>query len=218
MKAARFAFGLLTPWLAACSTETPTTAIVDNAYPSVPDGASNAGEVTVYKVWYGATLFRFPVAPGGESESERTELGSATAYAVLAPGWAPSSATAPTQFVAVESKAPLSVNRGDTLHIAVSDARFTGRCGGSAPLSQTEADFVTQRIFPAEFAGVHYDAATCRSTAALGDGGTDAAIDTTTQLDGSSDAEPSSDGPPPVIDAGLVQDASPTDAHDAATD
>lgn len=200
MRAALFAIGLLMPWVAACATETPTTAIVDNAYPAILDGASTTDVVTVYKVWYSTTLFRFPIAPGGESESERTVFGSATAYAVLAPGWDPSFATAPTHFVAVESTSPIAVNRGDILHIAVSDARFTGRCGATAPLSQTEADFVTQRIFPAEFSEVHYDAATCSSTLLTGDGGSDAAPDATMHLDARDDAA-TPDGAAPVNDA-----------------
>lgn len=41
---------------------------------------------------------------------------------------------------------------------------------GSA-LTQDQADFITQLVFPRVFAKVHYDAATCTTTP-LGDGGT----------------------------------------------
>ena len=67
----------------------------------------------------------------------------------------------PTALMVVKSKAPFSVGRGDLLHIAVSDQTFAGNCAAKEPLSQEDVDFITQRIFPAEFTGFTYDAKTC---------------------------------------------------------
>lgn len=146
-----------------CGTETPTEAVVSNGYP-----ASEA--LAVYRAWYATTLFGDPLAPESASAAQRTVPGSATAYAVLALGWDPSSKAKPTSFVPIQSKRELSVERGDTLRIVVSDRTFTGRCEGGEPLDQSDADFITQRIFPGDFAGVHYDASTCTATA-VSDGG-----------------------------------------------
>src|ERR1700749_1949709 len=95
-----FVFWLGALGACACSTETPTSAVVDNDYPGVSD-ASRATEVTGYKVWGGETLFRDAVAPGGQGVTQRTVFGRSMAYAVLAVGWDPSSRTAPTSFVAI---------------------------------------------------------------------------------------------------------------------
>lgn len=156
---------LVTALLPACATESPTEAIVANGY-------GDASDLSLYRVWYATTLFRDPLGPGEASAPERTVPGTAMAYAVLAVGWDPSSSATPTEFVPVESRARLAVDRGDTLRIDVSDRTFDGRCGGSRPLSQSDADFITQRIFPAEFAGVTYDAPTCTARASTNDGGT----------------------------------------------
>ncbi len=150
--------------LAACGTETPTQAVAVNGYARPASRAGTSDEITVYRVWYATTLFRVPVAPGSTSDPIRTVPGRATAYAVLAPGWDPSSSKEPTTFVPVKSKRSLSVARGDTLELIVSDRTFTGRCGGSEPLDASDAEFITQRIFPGEFEGVTYDPATCTST------------------------------------------------------
>jgi hypothetical protein len=74
----------------------------------------------------------------------------------------------------VKSSAKLAVTRGSTLTIGVSDATFVGRCAAGTALSQDDADFITQRIFPGDFAAVTYDAKTCAATPVL-DGGQDAA-------------------------------------------
>jgi hypothetical protein len=134
----------------ACETETPSSAILENGSSAV-----------VYRAWWSETVFEKPVAPGGASEQLRAVASTDSAYVLLAPGWAPSSATPPTSFVVLRSKAPLSLARGDTLHIAVSDATFDGNCGAGDPLSQPEADFATQRIFAGDLAGLVYDAASC---------------------------------------------------------
>jgi hypothetical protein len=48
----------------------------------------------------------------------------------------------------------------------VDDRTFTGNCAAGQPLSQDEADFVTQRIFPGEIGTATYDAKTCTMTPA----------------------------------------------------
>jgi hypothetical protein len=157
-----------------CETEDPTMVVVDNDYPAVAEGGDPAREVTVYKVWWVTSLVPEPVAPGAEGQPQRTVPGSDYAYAVLAPGWDPSSSTPPTTFLPAKSAATLSAARGDTLHVRVSDDTFAGNCGAGKPLSQDEADFITQRIFPGEFAGVAFDAKSCAATAGPADGGSDA--------------------------------------------
>ena len=101
--------------------------------------------------------------PGADSEAQRTILSEETAYAIIAIGWDPSASTSPdpTTLRAMVSKRPLGVARGDTLQLSVSNDTFDGDCEGGRPLSQTDADFVTQRIFPGAFAGFTYDASTC---------------------------------------------------------
>ena len=158
---------LLTP--TGCGTETPTEAVVTSGY-------AKSDAITVYRVWYATTLFRDPVAPGSTSGTERTVPGSALAYAVLAVGWDPSSNEKPSSFVAVQSNHELSVERGDTLQIVVSDRTFAGRCDAGEALKQSDADFITQRIFPGEFTGMHYDASTCTATP-LSDGGSTPDVD-----------------------------------------
>lgn len=155
-----------------CSDDQATQVVADNDY------ASDAGpgtEMTVFKVWWVTTLLPDPVAPGAEGQAQRTVASSDYAYAVLAPGWDPSSGSPPAKFLAAKSLAPLTAARGQTLHVRVSDATFAGDCAAGMPLSQDDADFITQRIFPAEFPSGAYDAATCAvSPAGDADGGLDA--------------------------------------------
>ena len=161
----------------ACETETPTTAVVDNAYPTIPDGGDTSKEVTVFKVWYTTTLFSDPVAPGAESPEQRTIPTRDTVYAILAVGWDPSSTTPPTTLLPTQSASAIAVKRGDKASISVSDATFVGNCAAGRPLTQDQADFITQRIFPGDFAGVTFDARTCASTPIPADGGSDAGQD-----------------------------------------
>jgi hypothetical protein len=158
-------FALFALAAAACDTEDATMVVADDDY---------APGTTVYKVWWLTTLMPDAVAPGAEGQPERTVPGSDTAYAVLAPGWDPMSSAPPQRLVFVKSAAPLAVARGDTLHVHVSADAFVGDCAAGKPLSQDDADFITQRIFPAEIAGMTYDAATCTATPAppATDGGT----------------------------------------------
>ena len=144
---------------AACETPDPTKAVVDNAY-------APPSQVVVYKAWWAATLFKAPVAPGTSSDEERSVPESDFVYALLAPGWEPESGSPPTKLVAVRSKDKVKAPRGDTLHIVVSDGTFFGSCDAKQALSQEDADFITQRIFPGDFANMIYDAKTCTSTPA----------------------------------------------------
>jgi hypothetical protein len=153
---------------AACDTPDPTSAVVENAYPVTDDPRS---QIAVYEAWWAATLFAEPVAAGAASEQERSVPESDFAYALLAPGWDPASGTPPARLVVARSKQKLAAPRGDTLRIVVSDATFAGNCAAGQPLSQEDADFITQRIFPGAFAGSSYDAKTC-TTSPLADAGT----------------------------------------------
>jgi hypothetical protein len=69
------------------------------------------------------------------------------------------------------------VARGDTLNIQVSDSTFDGNCAAGKPLSQADADQITQEIFPDEFAGMRYEARTCTLTVISPEGGPDASRD-----------------------------------------
>jgi hypothetical protein len=167
--------------LAGCSSADATYAVIDNRYPGFEDGGNAATSVAVYRGWWLVATFPTPVPGGAASESERVITGSDYAYFVLAPGWDPSSGEAPTRLVPSVTKDKVSVARGSTLQIEVDDMHVRGNCGAGQPLSQAEADFVTQSIFPGAFAGLVYDAATCTMHRAS-DGGLDAAV-----TDGSAD-------------------------------
>lgn len=162
--------------LTGCDTPDPTHAVVENAYPEPPPdgGGGGAAGVIVFKTWWVATLFADPVLPATISAEQPAVPETGPAYVLLAPGWDPESGTAPARLVPVISKAPLRAVRGTTLRIQVSDETFVGNCGAGQPLSQEDADFVTQRIFPGAFAGVTYDARTCTSAPAATPPDTDA--------------------------------------------
>lgn len=147
--------------LAACETEDASKAVVVNGYPALSPGRDPANQITVYRAWWVATYFPDPVAGAGTSAEQRSVPASDYAYALLAPGWDASSGMPPSELVVVKSKAPLAVARGDTLRIVVDDQTFAGSCVAGQPLSQNEAELITQRIFPGEFTGMTYDAATC---------------------------------------------------------
>jgi hypothetical protein len=177
---------LLFPMLAACGTETPTRATVVNGYAEAGDGAP-AAQLVVYRVWYSTTLFRDPVLPKASSGVQRIVPGSDEAYAVLTSHWDPASGDTPRAFIPVRSRRALSVARGDVLQIVVSDATFVGRCDGEGPLTQSQADFITTRIFPAEFTGVHYDAATCTAET-VSDAGAASPMESGVPVDAARDA------------------------------
>lgn len=154
--------------LSGCDTPDPTHAVVENAYPEPPpDGGEGGAGIVVFRTWWVATLFADPVLPGTVSAEERTVPETGPAYALLAPGWDPESGAPPARLVPVISRAPLRAVRGTTLRIQVSDETFAGNCAAGQPLSEEDADFVTQRIFPGAFAGLVYDARTCTSAPAV---------------------------------------------------
>lgn len=154
---------------AGCANvDTPTTQVViDNDYPNDPGRTP-----VVYEAKWQAVVFPDPIAPGSSSAAQASVPCSPnTAWVVLAPGWDPQSSTPPTALVVLRSKTDFQLPLDHTLHIPVDDEHFVGRCGVSAPLSQSEADFITQRVFPDTFASLRYDAATC-SVVVVGDGAT----------------------------------------------
>lgn len=156
---------------AGCNTSEPTTAVLSNQYPSVSE-ASSADSKPVYKGWWSVALFPDAVPPGQVSDPVRIVQGNDYGYALLAPGWEPSTGTPPTTLIPVRSIQTLSVGRGELLTFTVSEEATIGDCDSGKPLSQDEADFVTQRIFPGEFADLVYDAASCTtSPAAMGEAG-----------------------------------------------
>jgi hypothetical protein len=163
-----------------CETENATHAIVANAYPPAADGGIELDDSVVYRAWWTTVLFAEPIVAGARSETERAVKGSDYAYAILARGWDPESGTTPEHLLALRSKEKLSVKRGATLTIRVSDETFDGDCAHGAALDQDDADFITARIFPGNFAGSSYDAATCTLTKRA----TDPAMD---DLDSSAD-------------------------------
>lgn len=91
--------------------------------------------------------------------------GSGYAYALLAPGFDPSPNAQPTTLVAVRSREPLRSERGETLHIVVSDETFIGTCAAGNRLSEDDAQLIVERIFPGPFVGLAYDPETCSTRA-----------------------------------------------------
>jgi len=142
--------------LAAC--EPPTTSVVvDNDF--------GAGGPIVYAAYWENASFATPVLPGAMSSPMTTVATSAeTAYVVLAEGWDPSSPSAPTSYVLLQSPGGFSVALGDTLHIPVSDQTFDGDCASGSHLTQQQADFIVDYVFPSLFFGGHYDVGTCTMT------------------------------------------------------
>jgi len=147
--------------------DTPYTyVVVDNNYP-----ADAAPPLVVYQAYWEAVAFTTPVPPGSSSAPQSTVPASAnTAWVVLAPGWDPSGSAPPTSYVVMQSRSGFAVHLNDTLHISVDDADFAGNCATGSVLTQSQADFITQLVFPGTFRGLQYDAATCTTTP-VGDAG-----------------------------------------------
>lgn len=145
--------------LLACGWDTPhTEVVIANAYPS-----STAN--VIYEAYWLDNSFTTPIPPGTSSAPLASLFASPNAaYVLLAPGWDPSSSTAPTSFVVLESEGGFELDFDNTLTITVDDATFNGNCAAGSYLAQAEADFITQRVFAQTFAGLHYDAATCTTT------------------------------------------------------
>jgi hypothetical protein len=154
------------PVVAACTEPPATTVVLVNDYPP-----SRTNSLVVFGAYWQAVSFQDPIPPGSSSTPQETVPASAnTAYVVLAPGWDPGSPTPPISFVILQSRNGLGVQEGDTLDIPVDDTTFMGNCASGSFLSQSQADFISQLVFPSIFAKLHYDAPTCRTTPA-GDAG-----------------------------------------------
>ena len=159
------------PFGMGCNTAEPTTAVLSNEYPSASD-ASSTDAMPVYKAWWSVAQFPDAVPAGQVSDPVRIVQGNDYGYALLAPGWDTTSGEPPTTLIPLRSAEKLSVGRGELLTFVVSAQSTVGDCNTSVPLSQEEADFITQRIFPGEFEGVVYDAASCLSVPiVMGEGG-----------------------------------------------
>ncbi len=149
------------------NVDTPYTYVaLDNGYPT-----SSPVPLVVYQAAWQATAFQTPLPPGASSGPLATVPASEnTAYVVLAPGWDPTSSSPPTSFVVLQSRSGFAVRLDTTLHIPVDDARFMGNCAAGSVLTQSQADFITQLVFPGTFQGLSYDAARCVTTP-IGDAG-----------------------------------------------
>ena len=141
-----------------CDPPTHTYVTLGNDYPV-------GSALVVYAADWQAIPFQTPISPGASSDPASTIAASEnTAYAVVAPGWDPTSASLPTSFIVLQSRTGYSVHLDNTLRISLSDATFDGSCAAGVPLTQREADFITKLVFPGVFAGLRYDAATCTTT------------------------------------------------------
>jgi hypothetical protein len=147
--------------LVALGCGAPRTLVVfDNDYAASPTDAK-----VVYRVTWQAVALQDPIVPGASSDPQSTIAASENAaYAVLAPGWDPASGTVPSSLVVLQSREGFAVHLNNTLRIAIDDATFIGNCAAGSPLSQDQADFITQLVFPDVFTSLHYDAATCSIT------------------------------------------------------
>jgi hypothetical protein len=164
-------------WVSGCNTSEPTSAVLSNEYPVASD-ADSVDSRPVYKGWWAVAQFPEPVPAGQVSEPVRIVPGSAYGYALLAPGWDAASTSAPTTLIALRSAQKLSVGRGELLTFVVSEQATVGDCRAGQALTQEEADYVTQRIFPVEFADLSYHAESCTtSPAPAGGGGAGGAFD-----------------------------------------
>jgi hypothetical protein len=154
---------------AASGCDAPPTATVTlaNEYPV------SKNPLVVYDAYWQAVSFRgAAIFPGSSSAAQNTLSCSAnTAYVVVAPGWDPTSGAPPASLLVLQSRGDgFGVDLGDALTIPVDDTTFQGNCAAGSPLTQAQADFITQRVFPGDFTNLHYDATTCVTTA-IADGG-----------------------------------------------
>ncbi|MEI8258927.1 MAG: hypothetical protein WCJ30_24930 [Deltaproteobacteria bacterium] len=151
----------LTFALLGSSCDTPQTfVLLENRYAPSPTGA-----LVVYRAFWHAVSFGAPVLPGASSDPQPTVPASATtAYVLLAPGRDPSSTTSPGSFVVMQSRDGFGLHLNETLRIGVDDTTFVGNCAAGSPLTQEQADFITQRVFPGEFSTRRYDPAICLTT------------------------------------------------------
>jgi hypothetical protein len=152
--------------VAGCDAHPQTTVVVNNKY------APSPASLVIYRAYWQAVPFENPIPPGTSSDAQSTVPASAnTAYVVVAPGWDPDTSTSPTSFIVMQSRDGFDVHLNDTLQIPVDDTTFVGNCAAGSFLSQGQADFITQLVFPIEFAPFRYDAASCTTTAIANDAG-----------------------------------------------
>lgn len=163
-KVVALAAALWSPLVFGCNTSEPTSAVLSNEYPETSE-ASLSESTPVYKGWWEVAQFPVPVSAGQVSDPVRIVPGSDYGYALLAPGWDIESGTLPTSLIPVRSAQQLSVARGELLTFVVSEEATSGDCRAGHPLTQEQADYITQRIFPDEFANLTYDAQTCTTSA-----------------------------------------------------
>ena len=154
------------PFLAACDTP-HTNVVLENNY------APSTRPLVVYHASWQAISFQDDggVPPGAASDTQVTVPASENlAFVVLAPGWDRDSSKPPTSFVVMRSRHGFAVHLDTTLHISVDDTTFLGNCAAGSFLTQAQADFITQLVFPTDFATFKYDPATCTVTP-LGEAG-----------------------------------------------
>lgn len=85
--------------------------------------------------------------------------------------WDPGSDSLPTSLVVMQSREGFDVHLDGALHIPIDDTTFIGNCAAGNVLSEAQAAFITELVFPDVFASRRYDAATCTVTPAADDGG-----------------------------------------------
>lgn len=141
----------------AAGCDAPTRGEVYNTY---------VDDTVVYKVWFQTTLFPDALLPGERSVQERLVPSEDFAFALLAPGWDPTSASPPATLMVVKTSAKSTIDRGGVLVLELNHETVDGDCRHGKSLSQDDADLITQRIFPGPFTGSTYDAKTCVVTPA----------------------------------------------------
>ena len=130
--------------VAAC--DTPTTGVVVNGFTDDTD---------VNRVWWSTTLFPDAIAAGETSSEQRVIPAGDEAYALLSRDGG---------LIAVKSVTEWQVTRGEVLSIEISPSTVVGDCAAGSALSAEDAELVTVRLFPAQFAGGTYDPVTCTLT------------------------------------------------------
>ena len=145
--------------IGSSACESPHTFVVfDNDYPP-------AARMIVYRATWQAIAFQDSIAPDRSSGPQSTIAASEnTAYAILAPGWDSDGGSPPRTLIVLQSREGFAVHLNNTLRIPIDDASFAGNCAAGSTLTQAQADFITQLVFPDVFASLHYDAATCTVT------------------------------------------------------
>ena len=152
------AIALVALCLSHCDTP-QSDVVIENRY-------APSQQLVLYRAFWQAVSFPNPILPGLSSSPQATVVASEnTAYVVLAQGWDPTTAKAPTSFVVLRSRAGFAVGLNRTLNIPVDDTTFIGNCAAGSVLSQDQADFITQRVFASDFADLTYNAATCATSA-----------------------------------------------------